>query len=94
MPLGKKAQFAGAFGGLIRLKVAAAGAYRISLDQTGWMDVVSAAGVINSSDYAGAAGCRTPHKSVQFNLPAGDYLLQLSGVSNASAQLAVTAAPD
>jgi hypothetical protein len=31
---------------------------------------------------------------VQFNLPSGDYLLQLSGVSAASARLAVTAAPD
>jgi hypothetical protein len=94
VPLGKKAQFAGAFGGLIRLKVSEAGSYRISLDQSGWIDVVGAAGVITSSDYAGAAGCTAPHKSVQFNLPSGDYLLQLSGVSAASARLAVTAAPD
>jgi hypothetical protein len=31
---------------------------------------------------------------VKFNLPSGDYLLQLSGVAAAGAQLAVTAAPN
>jgi hypothetical protein len=94
VPLGKKVQFAGAFGGLVHLQITQAGTYRISLDQAGWIDVLRTAGLITSSDYAGAAGCRAPHKSVQFKLPSGGYLLQLSGVSSASAQLAVTAAPD
>jgi hypothetical protein len=94
VPPGKKAQFADAFGGLMRLHVSAAGAYRVSLDQPGWIDVIGPAGVVASSDYAGAAGCKAPHKSVKFNLPSGDYLLQLSGVAAAGAQLAVTAAPN
>ncbi len=94
VPLGNKAQFAGAFAGLVRLKVSVTGTYRISLDQAGWIDLLGAAGVVTSSDYAGAAGCRAPHKSVQFNLPSGDYLLQLSGVSTGGAQLAVTAVQD
>lgn len=87
-------QLAGAFAGLVRLKVSVTGTYRISLDQAGWIDLLGAAGVVTSSDYAGAAGCRAPHKSVQFNLPSGDYLLQLSGVSTGGAQLAVTAVQD
>jgi hypothetical protein len=91
---GKKAQFADAFGGLMRLHVSAAGTYRVSLDQPGWIDVIGPAGVVASSDYAGAAGCKAPYKSVKFNLPSGDYLLQLSGVAAAGAQLAVTAAPN
>ena len=94
VPPGKKAQFADAFGGLMRLHVSAAGAYRVSLDQAGWIDVIGPAGVVASSDYAGVPGCKAPHKSVEFNLPSGDYLLQVSGVTAAGMQLAVTAAPN
>jgi hypothetical protein len=94
VPLGKKAQFDGAFGGVARLHVPTAGTYRIALDQSGWIDVVGEHGVIPSSDFAGGSACRAPHKLVQFELPAGELLLQLSGVGNAAVKLTVTLVSD
>ena len=94
VPLGRKAQFDGAFGGLARLPVPRAGTYRIALDQPGWIDVVGEHGVIPSSDFAGGTACNAPHKLVQFELPAGELLLQLSGVANAAIKLTLTPVPD
>jgi hypothetical protein len=90
VPLGKKAQFDGAFGGLARLRVPVTGTYRIALDQPGWIDVVGEHGAIASSDFAGGSACHAPHKLVQFELPAGELLLQLSGVANAVVKLTLT----
>ena len=90
VPLGKKAQFDSAFGGLARLRVPLAGTYRIALDQSGWIDVVGEHGGIGSSDFAGGSACHAPHKLVQFELPAGELLLQLSGVANATVKLTLT----
>jgi hypothetical protein len=94
VPPGKKARFDGAFAGFARLHVPAAGLYRISLDQSGWIDVVGERGTISSSDFAGGDACNAPHKLVQFELPAGELLLQLSGAVNAAVKLALTLASD
>ena len=52
VPLGRKADVQGAFAGLAHLKVSVAGLYRISLDQSGWIDVVGEHGVIAASDFS------------------------------------------
>lgn len=90
VPLGRKASVEGAFGGLAHLRIPVAGPYRISLDQSGWIDVVGEHGAIAASDFSGASDCNAPHKIVQFELPAGEVLLQVTGVSNALVRLAVT----
>jgi hypothetical protein len=80
--------------GLVRLRLATAGLYRISGDQPFWIDVVAGGELAQSTSYQGAAGCNAPHKIVQFTLPAGQVLvLQVSGSGSAHARLAVTAAP-
>jgi hypothetical protein len=94
VPLGRKASVAGAFAGLVRLKVPAPGPYRVSLDQPGWVDVVVKRSALAASDFSGAAGCSAPHKIVQFELPAGELLLQFSGVATPLIKLAVTPAGD
>lgn len=94
VPLGRKVQFDGAFGGLARLHVPRAGTYRIALDQPGWIDVVGEHGVIPSRDFAGGSACNAPNKLVQFALPAGELLLQLSGVATAAIKLTLTLVPD
>jgi hypothetical protein len=91
VPPGRKANAEGAFAGLAHLKVTVPGLYRISLDQSGWIDVAGERGVIAASDFSGAAGCSAPHKVVQFELPAGELVLQLSGVASALIKLAITA---
>jgi hypothetical protein len=93
VPAGPKSQFEGAFAGFARLKIPAAGLYRVSLDQPGWIDLVGEHGVIASSDFSGQHGCSAPHKVVQFQLPAGSVLLQLTGVSGARLGLTLTRAP-
>lgn len=91
VPLGRKATIDGAFAGLARLKIAAAGPYRVSLDQSGWIDIVGGQGALAATDFSGAQHCNAPHKTVQFDLPAGELILQLTGVSGSVIKLAVTA---
>jgi hypothetical protein len=93
VPAGAKSRFGGAFAGFARLNIAVAGLYRVSLDQPGWIDLVGAHGVIASSDFSGQRGCSTPHKVVQFELPAGGILLQLTGITGSHVQLTLTQAP-
>jgi hypothetical protein len=93
-PPGKQLKPDGAHAGLVRLKVAKAGLYRISVDQPFWIDVVSGDELVHSTDFQGVAGCKAPHKIVQFLLPASqDLVLQVSGLPSAQARLAVTFAP-
>jgi hypothetical protein len=93
VPAGPKSNFDGAFAGFARLDIAAPGVYRVSLDQPGWIDLVGAQGVIPSSDFSGQRGCSTPHKVVQFRLPAGRVLLQLTGIGNSQVRLTLTRVP-
>ena len=93
VPAGTKSRFEGAFAGFTHLNIAAPGLYRISLDQPGWIDLVGEQGVIASSDFSGQHGCSAPHKVVQFELPAGGLLLQLTGVAGAHVELTLTPAP-
>lgn len=89
-----KAATAGASGGLARLAIAAAGRYRISLDQGAWIDVAANGALLTARDHQGVKGCAAPRKIVEFDLPAGAQLtLQLSGGSASKALLTMTAAP-
>jgi hypothetical protein len=92
-PAGPKSRFEGAYAGFAHLDIAAAGTYRVSLDQPGWIDVVGEHGVIAASDFAGQHGCSAPHKVVQFELPAGSLLLQLTGITGSHVALTLTRAP-
>jgi hypothetical protein len=93
VPAGPKSSFAGAFAGFARLNIAAGGIYRVSLDQPGWIDLVGEQGVIPSSDFSGQRGCSAPHKVVQFTLPAGRILLQLTCIGSPQVRLTLTRAP-
>jgi hypothetical protein len=93
VPAGPKSSFDGAFAGFARLDVATPGVYRVSLDQPGWIDLVGAHGAIPAGDFSGQRGCRAPHKVVQFSLPAGEALLQLTGIGDPQVRLTLTRAP-
>ena len=93
VPPGIKARVGNVFAGFAHVRIADAGRYRISLDQAAWIDVVGAQGVIASSDFAGQRGCSAPHKVVQFELPAGSVLLQVTGAAGVHLQVAVTRVP-
>jgi hypothetical protein len=75
-------------GGLVALAVGDAGRYWIALDQSAWVDAIGNGAAIRSGNFQGQAGCRSPHKIVEFTLPAQTrLLLQFSG---AGEQLRVT----
>lgn len=91
---GKKGLPDGAFAGLVHLKVPAAGAYRVSLDQGFWVDVVGDQKLIESTDFTGSHTCSGPRKIVLYNLPAGqDLVLQLSGAAKDRVRVTLTPAP-
>jgi hypothetical protein len=84
----------GAYAGLIKLTVAKAGSYRVSLDRPYWIDVVSDGKLLPTQDFQGSRGCSAPHKIVEFVLPANQQLwLQFIGATAAQLHLTVTSSP-
>jgi hypothetical protein len=93
LPPGKKPASEGSYAGLAHLSLQQPGSYRVSVDQSLWIDIVADGKMIDSADFQGRAGCLAPHKIVQYSLPAGrELLLQLSGAPNAGVRLTITAA--
>ncbi len=89
----KRALTDGAYAGLARLRVPAAGLYRISIDKGFWIDVVTGHETLDSRDFAGRAGCGEPRKIVVYELPAGDLVLQLSGAISPHVRVTLTRVP-
>lgn len=91
---GKKMITDGAYAGIARFKVETAGHYRVSLGTPFWVDVVDGDQLVPTADFGGSPGCDTPHKVVEFVLPAGhELVLQLSAGTAKDVKLSVTAVP-
>ena len=93
-PPGKKRGDGGAHAGLAGLTVDTAGVYRVSLDQSLWVDVIMNGTVVPAKDFQGRPGCNAPHKIVEFVLPARvPITLQFSGGSVPTVKVTVTHSP-
>jgi hypothetical protein len=79
--------------GVVRLQVVRPGLYRVSLSEGDWIEIVHEGAPLPSGDHEGQHGCSAPRKVVQFQLPAGEVLMQLSGAMSASVRLTITSAP-
>jgi hypothetical protein len=91
---GKKAQPAGAYAGLARVKISQPGNYRFALDAPFWIDVVSNGTLLVAQDFQGQHDCAAPHKIVEFELVGSQSLvLQLSSAISDSVRLTVTPTP-
>ncbi|MFT4045934.1 MAG: hypothetical protein QM661_04470 [Solimonas sp.] len=93
-PPAKKTLADGASAGLVRLRMARAGDYRVAVDVPFWLDVVAGAQVLPSLDFNGDPACEAPRKIVVYALPADrDLILQFSGHVGQRVRVSVTAAP-
>ena len=82
------------YAGLARLTVETAGVYRFALDQAAWVDVVVNGAVLKTRNFQGRPGCSTPHKVVEFTLPAEKpVILEFSASITPSLKVTVTRAP-
>jgi hypothetical protein len=80
-------------GGLVRLGIPSAGRYRVTLDAAQWIDAVQGGKRLVSTRFIGRPACPRLHKVVEFELVAGEALLQLSVGSADRVRLLVTRAP-
>jgi hypothetical protein len=90
---GKKMLADGAFGGVLRLQVPAAGQYRVAIDSGFWLDLLADGKPLATVDFNGSTDCAGgPRKIVVFDIPANAVLLlQISAATAAAAKLTVTA---
>lgn len=91
LPPGKSVPAEASSGGIVKLRLNAAGRYRISTDAPLWIDVIAGSAAVTSSGFQGRQPCALIHKSVERALPGGiDLVVQLSGAARDRAKLAVT----
>ncbi|MFO7324971.1 MAG: hypothetical protein DIU62_004555 [Pseudomonadota bacterium] len=81
-------------GGMVRVFIAEAGRYRVSVDQPSWVDAIHEGRPLESLDFRSSRECSGPTKIVTFHVPAGaELLLQFIDVDRPSLRLAVTPVP-
>jgi hypothetical protein len=92
-PPSKRALSDGAFAGMAKVHITTPGVYRVAIDGAFWIDVLADGKLLTSGDFTGAHGCKTLRKLVEFPMPAGDVLVQLSGAGVAHVHMAMTPSP-
>ncbi len=80
----------GTFAGFTSVKVAPkAGLYAISLSAGGWVDVVQDGHFLKPKAFSGAADCDGIRKTMKYELSAGPFVLQVSGIRENSVSIAI-----
>lgn len=80
-----------AYGGMLRVRIARAGIYRVVLGSGAWIDVLRDGRTVAASAHAPGPACSTARKTVEFPLGTGDHVLQVS--ANADPTLAILIIP-
>ncbi len=93
LPPAKKTLADGASAGMVKLHIPGSGKYRVSMSDGFWIDAITDGKFVPTDDFTGAHECRAPRKIVQFQLVAGDVILQFANANSASVRVTVTAAP-
>ena len=90
-PTGKpKGDTAEAFGGIAFFDGASgAGLYQVSLSGPGWIDVVQNGAALSPKAHSGKSDCVAVRKSVRFEIGAGPFSVQLSGVPKDRIKIAI-----
>jgi hypothetical protein len=90
----KKVPLEAGYAGIASLQVSAPGIYRVSGDSPFWVDAIAAGKTLETKDFQGQKGCSSPHKIVEFELPASvPILLEFSSAGSPDIRVSITAAP-
>jgi hypothetical protein len=87
-----RAAAADSHGGLVAIDVGRAGRYRVVLSNASWVEIVSKGSAIASTGHGHGPRCSGMRKIVDFDLPAGRHLIQLTGSPDATVRLMVVPA--
>ena len=68
----------------------AAGLYKVSLSEAGWIEIVQDGAFVKSSNFSGALDCPGLRKIVEFPLAAKPFTIEVSGVDKAELSLIVS----
>ncbi|HWU71999.1 MAG TPA: hypothetical protein VN137_00840 [Sphingomonas sp.] len=81
----------GTFGGVYHVTVAAAGTYRVVLQNGAWVDLVRDGKSLTSAGHMEGAPCSGIRKIVDFDLQPGTYIVQLSGAKTPQMRILIAA---
>jgi hypothetical protein len=84
-----KPPMAGTFGGLLSLKITAAGTYSVALNDKAWIDIVKDGTFVRSVAHDHGPACTTVRKAVDFTLEPGLYAIQIASAPTADLKLAI-----
>lgn len=80
----------GTFAGFARFqKAPKAGTYTVSLSSAAWVDVVQDGEILKPMEFSGATDCAGIRKTMKYDLAAGPFVIQVSGVTENTISLAV-----
>jgi hypothetical protein len=80
----------GTFAGFANVKaVPKAGLYTVSLSAGGWVDLVQEGHFLKPKAFSGATDCDGIRKTMQYEMAAGPFVLQVSGSREASISIAI-----
>jgi hypothetical protein len=66
-----------------------AGIYSISLSAGGWVDLVQDGHALKPKAFSGATDCDGIRKTMKYDIPAGPFVLQVSGTKQDSISIAI-----
>jgi len=92
VPLGKL-PVAGDHGGIVIVRIASSGTYRIALGARAWIDVAQGATPLASIGHAMGPACAGIAKNVDFALAPGLYTVQISAAADPVVPIAIARLP-
>jgi hypothetical protein len=66
------------------------GAYRVTLSEAGWIDVIQEGREVKSGAFSGAVDCEGVRKSVKFHLFAAPLVIEVTGAASRAIGIVVT----
>ena len=79
----------GTFAGFVNFQAPKPGIYTVSLSAGGWVDLVQEGRALKPTAFSGATDCDGIRKTMKYEISAGPFVLQVSGIKENSVSIAV-----